>query len=204
MRKQLVILFAVVILTTACSPIARQEERLATSSARQSKDITYTPVNLSAPLPLHITQDSPVIELPAGKSYVAALRLPKSNGPRKLLLKTHRVGIAAENSQVFCPQITFLNDHFETISSTGEATLWYEPPGFVTNGFWYTVADLPHAADYAVVHTPSHVIGRLISVSGDSSPGYAFYNGSSYIYVPGDSSPSYPCGQIGKIEVEVR
>lgn len=198
--------FLIAISVSACSPLPRQAERLVAreSCCKSAADFKYLGIESAKPIKINIKEDTDAFVFPEGKSYFVALRLPLAGTPRKILLKTHRTGLLVDDSQIFCPAITYLDSKFESITNTGELPLSYQPPGLITSGLWYSVVDTPPAASYAVIHTLEKSIGRQIPLSGNS-PGYAFFTGSSYIYVPGGpSTQKYPCGQTGEIAIEIR
>lgn len=204
MNKFLQIL-ALGLFVSACSPLPRQAERLAGQQACCAKltDIQFKKIELAKTLSIRITEDSPAFMFPEGKSYMLAVELPDRPSQTKMFIKTHRTGLLVPDSQIFCPVVTYLDDRMAPVLTTEELPLTYEPPGLIKSGFWYSVVTVPPNSKYAVIHTPAKMIGRPITLSGQSS-GYAFFTGSSYVYVPGGpTTQRYPCGQTGELELEL-
>lgn len=203
-NTKFIALFAFVL--SACSPLPRQAEHLAAlqSCCKNASEFQFTNLETSKSAAMNITESSLAFDFDEGKSYFAAVHLPARDGLRKLMIKTQRTGLLVDDSQIFCPMVTYYDNQFANVGVTGDLSLFYEPPGLIVSGYWYSVADVPTNAEYAVIHTSAKTIGRPITLSGDS-PGYVFYNGRAYVYVPGGaSSQTYPCGQTGELEVEVK
>ena len=203
--NQFLQILALGLFVSACSPLPRQAERLASQQACCVKlaDIQFKRIEIAQTLDIRITEDSPSYIFPEGKSYLSAVELPNRPGQTKILIKTHRTGLLVPDSQIFCPVVTYLDDRMTPVLTTKELPLSYEPPGLIKSGFWYSIVTVPPTPKYAVIHTPAKTIGKPIALSGQSS-GYAFYTGSSYVYVPGGPTVQrYPCGQTGELELEL-
>jgi hypothetical protein len=166
-------------------------------------EFEFSQLDKAKPLELPITDLSPVYSFPQGKSYFAAIKLPEQRASNRMLLKIPTKGIFKQEVQLFCPTVTYLNESKAQLPNPVAARIYWQSPGWLATGFHYSVIEVPEEARYAVFHTDERAIGRMAAVPG-AAPGYTFFNGSSYTYVPGGPNSGIPCGQQGSLEVEVR
>jgi hypothetical protein len=141
-------------------------------------------------------------DFPKGFSPIAAFQLPNP-GASRLVVTTRLTGWRRSTLQLLCPTLTFLDANFEPLASS-EPQLAYRS-NFFSGANWHAEVEIDPAAKYVVLHTTATTIGRMMLASESSTPGFAFFNGKSYSYVPGRAGPeAYPCANTGKFELELR
>ena len=163
---------------------------------------SFVELRLAAPLDTAIQQGDQSFQFPLGLSPFAAFRLPA--GTSQVLVTTRLTGFGRSNLKLLCPTFTFLDVQQEPVAVVS-APASYNPPGMFSGAKWDTVVSVPPDAQFVVIHTPVSVIGSLEPAHIPGTPGYAFFNGKAYSYVPGTASDEgFPCANTGKFSVQAR
>ena len=143
-------------------------------------------LKVAQPMEIVISESSSSFPFSEGKSFAAVFDLPHDIPIARATLKTFLTGFLVRDSQVFCPAVTFLDGAFMPILATGPLPISLQRERSLTSyGFWYVNFDVPEGTRHLVIHTAAASIGKQLPFAG-----------------PGNLT--VPCGQVGKLALELR
>jgi hypothetical protein len=183
---------------------SKSARTIATCCNSETKHATSS-LEPNKPLVLELNGDAPSFHFSQGVSRAAFVRIPADLPTRKLLLKSHPLGVLIATLDIFCPSIEFLDNDGNVVTSIIDAPLAYRREmTWTSNGHYYTLLDIPPNAVQAAFHTTEAALNLKVPYP-DSSTGYTFMAGKTPIFVnSGYGGFAIPCVKTGRLEVEVR
>ncbi len=203
--KCLPLVFAVLVPGCASMTDLSAMQEAKASCCKSPADFKYEPLQPGAPTPISLSDESPVYVFAAGKSYFKAHVLPRQRTATKLRVRSFATGSTAFEtrtlSQLYCPQVTFLNSSHETLASNDIVPLVARGalaagilPSFVAE------FEIPPSAVYVVLHTNPAGYGRLAT---RYTGGGAYMVGSALVMERGGEPIHHPCGPIANAEISL-
>lgn len=182
---------ALMISLSGCATIADLQSKVEAKPdcCKSPAEFTYIPLAAEGLTAVSLRDQSPTFSFSTGKSYFVAYALPQSAIHRRLLVRSFITGSSAVESntysQVFCPQVTFLDNRYQQLTSIEKRPLvargrWSKGifPSFLSD------FDVPPFATYAVLHTNPSNYGQLnMRYAGDGDTIY------------------HPCGPVADAEI---
>lgn len=191
-KKHIAFLLALPFFLSGCATVPELKAKVDAKPAccKSPAEFQYAPLAAEGLTKITLDESSPVYGFPTGKSYFVAYSLPRGTS-RRLLVRTFITGSSAVEastySQIFCPQLTFLDTAFKEISTVGKRPLvatgqWSKGvfPSFLSD------FDVPLYAAYVVFYTnPSNYGLQNMRYAGDGARIY------------------HPCGPVADAEVSL-
>ncbi len=198
---------AFAIFNSGCASVAdlsaKQESKA--SCCKSPANFKYEPLSPSALTPMALSEESLVYVFATGKSYFKAYALPEQRTATKLRVRSFVTGsIAFESkklSQLYCPQASFLNSNYETLTSNDIVPSVAR--GALATGIlpsFLAEFEIPTSAAYVVLHTNPARYGRLAT---RYTGGGAYMVGSALVMERGGEPIHHPCGPIADAEISL-
>lgn len=190
MRK--IFLISLIIFLSACTTVPELVAKVEAKPAccKSPSEFSYIPIAAEGFTKIELSEASPIYKFPTGKSYFAAYSLPQGIS-RRLLVRTLITGSSAVEtkrfSQVFCPQVTFLDTAFQDISTIGKQPL-------VAMGRWSKGIFPSFLSDYGVPPNATYVVFY-------TNP--SNYGNLNMRYAGDGDSIYHPCGPVADAEVSL-
>lgn len=194
-------------LVSACASMTDLSAKLQAkaSCCKSPADFKYESLALDAPTPMSLSDESPVYVFAAGKSYFKAHVLPQQGTATKVRVRSYATGSTAFEtktlSQLYCPQVTFLNSSYETLTSIDQVPRVAR--GALATGIFPSFVaefEIPTSAVYVVLHTNPAGYGRLAT---RYTGGGAYMVGSALVMERGGEPIPHPCGPIANAEISL-
>ncbi len=201
--------FGVVAVTlfSGCASMADLSAKQASkeSCCSSPAEFKYEPLLSGALTPMSLNEESPVYEFAIGKSYFKAHALPRPGTATKLRVRSFATGSMAfetrKLSQLYCPQVSFLDSRFETVASNDIVPSVAR--GALATGIlpsFLAEFDIPPSAVYVVLHTNPSGYGRLAT---RYTGGGAYAVGNAVVIERGGEPIHHPCGPVANAEISL-
>lgn len=181
------------VLLSGCASIADLKSAMdaAPLCCQSFAEFKHRPLDTATSTDLSLNENSPVFVFEAGKSYFAAYAVPAAISTRKLRVRSFITGSSAFEtkalSQLYCPQVSFLNANHQLIASRYGVPAW-ATRALATGIFPSFVAEfeIPLTASYVVLHTNPAGFGTLVTrLNGAGEP------------------IQHPCGPVAHAELSI-
>jgi hypothetical protein len=186
----------------ATLPEIAQKLDAKTPCCNSVSEFNYEQLITGSPTALLLGEESPVFTFNTGKSYFKAFSIPTQAQGRKLHVRSKPTGsVALETekwSQVYCPQVTFLDQSFTAVSSSHRVPRYVR--GMWSAGFMSDF-DIPVSAHYVVFHTNRETDGLFVT---RYTSGGAYMVGAAIVADRGGEPIEHPCGPVADAEVEIQ
>jgi hypothetical protein len=162
-------------------------------------------LEISKPIRQDIKDTTPKVEVNGSTSPAIAFSLPPGSFERRLILKSHALGIFIGTTDVFCPTVTFIMAG-DTLVNLGEELpfRYTRDSSWDYNAFYIVALPIPREAKSVVVHTTQNLLQRRIP-HNEYVGGNFVFSGKVPVYVDSrQTQGTYPCINTGSIEVEVK
>ena len=200
MIKRAVSLVVVFSLCAGCAtypPLGDAQDALENSPVCCSsfREISYRLLMPGDTAKVELDLRSSAYNFDTGKSFFSAFKLPQSDTPLEVTVKSYFAG------DVFYPVVTILNSKHEVTRKIGVETFRYVEPGLIERGHvgGTFVATTDMDETFVIVHTTSELVGRSLTTN---SEGYAYAIGTTPVVVP-NSSYTHMYTTVGSISVLV-
>ncbi len=152
---------------------------------------------------VEIDDQSKIFDFPEGRSHFIGVTVPRVNVGRKLEVRTWHRGNSKFDQQIFCPALTLLDGNKQVINTAELSAMEFTRAGFVDNARFTQVLTLPDSAEYVIVHTSARSLGQRATAPVDRRVAVIVLNSGVYVS-PGSGSVSIPCGQQGRITLQLK
>jgi len=163
-------------------------------------EFAYASIPTDDQLDFAVGPGDQVYRFPTGKSYFKAFRMPESDSPASLELRTYLVGQWIPTAHVFAPYVTVLDESFSPIGDTLVPELFYDE-GWFDGARWTGIVTVPSEGDYIVIHTAPELVNKRITLG--STTGYAYSTGTGTTYVPPSGERSSALGVSGNMKLRL-
>ena len=204
-RKYLPLVLAPLI--SGCASVADLTAKLdaKASCCKSPAEFKYEPLQPGVAAPLSLGEESPAYAFASGKSYFHAYSLPQQRAVTKLRVRSWATGSTAfetrKLSQLYCPQVTFLDATYQTVASNDKVPSWAR--GDLATGLlpsFIAEFEVPSSAVYVVLHTNPAAYGRLAT---RYTGGGGYMVGSTFVMERGGEPIHHPCGPTANAEISL-
>lgn len=175
------------------------------SCCKSAAEFRYEPLQAGTTTPLSLDEESSAYAFASGKSYFKAYVVPKQATATKLRVRSWATGSTAfetrKLSQLYCPQVTFLDSAYQVIASNDRVPSWAQ--GALATGMLPSfIADfeIPPNASYVVLHSNPAGYGRLAT---RYTGGGGYMVGSTFVTERGGEPIHHPCGPTANAEISL-
>ena len=171
-----------------------EQLRTASSCCRSYSEIQYAELYPNQNLEIKIDPESPAYDFETGKSFFLAYKLPVTNLPYKMTIKSFFSGHA------FYPSVLLLDGEYKVTRSVSKSEFKYTEPGLVERGrIEGSILFTPSKNNetYLIIHTTDELMNEVV-FSSESGYGYATSTGPAF--APGGKYASH-FGPVGMLKV---
>jgi len=173
-----------------------QQLRVASPCCKSISQFPYKDLAVDTTIQVGIDSSAPVYDFKTGKSFFSAFKLPVSDQPFNVTIKSYFSGYA------FYPKVLVLDDKYGVTREVSRPTIRYMSPGWIERGrvegtIAFKSAEVTER--YIVIHTTDELMNEVVH---SSKSGYGYATAAGPVFVPGGTYANH-FGPVGTLEITV-